>query len=336
MYDKESSYKIMFCDPLAYADTYMPEKNNAEEILTNIAAFFEKKVGVNLHYWQSVLVPYVFLSSKAPFSENYGEYSTKAIIDCLETYSNQILQGSINVSEHFNHELNEIIKKLKELLDTQQEDTWNQITEIIDGLHLELDKNRDETRLLDDIIKLFSNRQIEKTRLLGEYIPKRHQIILYLGSIKKESKIEHTDFTTMMGMVLAHEFFHAMHCALEYPNPLWNSRSRATGLNKIQKTVVKEALADFFSVWWCFSSSYGDERMMEAVANYRFNSWKNNKYSSWPYAKALLLMKDINKQQTPDKLDTTGLDYGEMNLNHILLYDMGSNNNKVKDILRLN
>lgn len=112
---------------------------------------------------------------------------------------------------------------------------------------------------------------------LGEYLPDRHQIIIYYNAIEREiNRIVHPDmdFYAKLSSVIAHEFFHAMHHAMAPGYILWNNSSYKS-IKGYQKKEIKEALADFFSVAWCYEQATRKNRyMFMDVAKERFDSWR--------------------------------------------------------------
>lgn len=288
--------------------------------LKNISHFF-----VDQQMARDLVEPYVFLSDEI-FENSFGKLSDLEVIDALEKYSKtmkrtdmqdyflKIIQAIIQILEidiKENEEHRELEQSWLKLIPTMAE--MERITA--------LEGTEEDKEILSDIIEILSMRKVEKELRLGEYLPDRHQIIIYYAAI--EQKINQVvkpkmDFYAKLSSVLAHEYFHAMHYAMAPKHVLWNNSSYKS-VKGYQKREIREALADFYSVLWCYDQAKQEnELIFMNVAIERFESWRKHLYSAWPYSKAIYLMKDDTKKLLPISLDDKAIRNGYNSLLPVL------------------
>ena len=178
---------------------------------------------------------------------------------------------------------------------------------------VELEGSEEDKKVLADIINFLSMRRVDNILLLGEYLPDRHQIMIYYNAIEREvNRIikPNMDFYAKLSSVIAHEYFHAMHYAMAPGYILWNNSSYR-GIKGYQKKEIIESLADFFSVLWCYNEAKDKKDFLFMdVARERFDSWKKYLYSAWPYSKALYLIRDSVDKRIPMYLDDEAIRNG--------------------------
>lgn len=303
---------IILYDPLVPRE----EKDNrmtnflADEIC-EISRFFNylKLSGI-------LMAPYVFLSDRIIY-RSYGKFSVSDLILELEKYFANM--GDFRKSGHFMKMIHEIIDVLKDILnmdkESEKEAAWTYISKIMSDIDRMIlsEGTEEEKAAFSELMGILSNRKIADREVLGEYIKERHQIIIYYRAIKESIwKYEDIslDFYAKVSMVLAHEYFHAMHYAVAPGHTLWNN-SAYRNVKGYQKREIREALADFFSVLWCYEKAkdFKNTAYMN-VANERFDSWKKQLYSAWPYAKAMYLMRDHLNMRLPDSLNEEAVNNG--------------------------
>ncbi len=315
-------------NPVMY-DPLIPEEKRVEWLqgfveseLEKITKFFDDKIPAG-----ELAKPYVFLSNDIlPYT--FGEVSEKVVNTKLDGCS-----GKLNGTGQFNcpRDLERVIGIIKgNIEENKKEGTWDDLNEIMPGIEdLVFKEGTDNDKeVLSEIMEILSTRMFVHGYLLGKYLPDRHQIIIYYRAIEKALKergiqgigYQNEYYKAQLSSVIAHEYFHAMHHAMCLDNVpqddpwydvLWND-THARIIKRYQKTEIKEALADFFSVLWCLeqaNTSYMSA--FEYVADNRFKDWKKLLYSAWPYAKALYLMKDDSYEWLPRSLSREAIRIGK-------------------------
>ena len=142
-----------------------------------------------------------------------------------------------------------------------------------------------------DLDDMFSNVKstsvLIPTRLLGEYFPIEHKIVLYVDAIEETAagkRIENSlmdamltfDATSLFEEVFAHEFFHFVHYgfAETYLSDVLLTRIDYTS------TVVKESLASYFE------SEYVKQYIREPYTLDLQKIWHENSAVNYPYSGA--------------------------------------------------
>jgi len=273
--------------------------------LDDISRFFD-----DLRIAGNLTLPYVFLSDKVIY-RSYGKLSEADLIDALEKYAKTMKKTEMY--EYFMELIKTIIQNLEmdisENKDSEKsEASWSEFIPTLIGAErmVELEGSEEDKEVLIGIIDILSMRKVDNVLLLGEYLPDRHQIMIYYNAIEREvNRIvkPDMDFYAKLSSVIAHEYFHAMHHAMVPGHILWNNSSYR-GIKGYQKREITEALADFFSVLWCYNEAKDKKGFLFMdVARERFDSWKKYLYSAWPYSKALYLMKNPVDKRIPLDLD---------------------------------
>ena len=248
--------------------------------------------------------PYVFLSDRI-IPRSYGKFGEETLINKLREYAEKMTK--VPMYGYFLEIIETLIRNLQAMpgaqrIENEADRVWMDMNHTMAKVErtIALEGTDEDKAVLADIIDLLSQLKVPDNLILGEYLPERHQIIIYYKTIRESCYKCNLDFDAKLSSVLAHEYFHAMHCAMEPDNPLWiSARSK---IKEYQKKEIKEALADFFSVFWCYNQAQtAGGRVMEVAAE-RFDSWKKYLYSSWPYAKALYLTRSETDKQFPEKL----------------------------------
>ena len=106
-------------------------------------------------------------------------------------------------------------------------------------------------------------------------------IVLYFKNFSKPHDMSNNQFKAAIKQTLAHEYMHYLHYVhadKEYNNA---------------KKELKEALADFFGVLYSIHRGQKDDLR---VAKARYNSWKKNFGTYWPYANALYFYQVHGKE----------------------------------------
>ena len=129
-------------------------------------------------------------------------------------------------------------------------------------------------------------------RVMGRYIPNNilisignryiegPYIVIYYKNIPYKTQVE---YYAKMGMVLAHEYLHHLH-HMQVGDREFSRRG-------VADKRVKEAIADFFAVWYLLQPNqytpFHSEKYV--IARERYESWKKNMVFNWPYSYALYL-----------------------------------------------
>ena len=312
---RSNSCKVMY-DPLIPENCKMsnlPEFVSDE--LRKIARFFDdNKIAGRLPQ------PFVFLSN-AIYEDSYGKLSNEQLIAKLEEFDNKM--PHTEMYEYFHEAIMMMIKNLMIDLSAEEEEPWSEFIPTMTGMErvIELEGTEEDKAILNGLLEILSQRKVERVLRLGEYLPYRHQIIIYYKAIEvaiNRVVSPDLDYWSKLSSVLAHEYFHAMHHAMAPGHPLWNNQC-TQGVKGFQKKEIIEALADFFSVWWCYEQKRGNYgNVYLDVACERFDSWKKYLYSAWPYSKAIYLMRDDADRRIPAKLDDEAIHTGISSLYPVL------------------
>ena len=280
--------------------------------LNGISHFFDDlRIAGNLVY------PYVFLSDKVIY-RTYGKLSEADLIEALEGYAKTMKKT--DMYGYFMEIIKTIVQDLKINISENKENEKSEssfpefIPTLTDAERMvELEGSEEDKKVLADIINFLSMRRVDNILLLGEYLPDRHQIMIYYNAIEREvNRIikPNMDFYAKLSSVIAHEYFHAMHYAMAPGCILWNNSSYR-GIKGYQKKEIIESLADFFSVLWCYNEAKDKKDFLFMdVARERFDSWKKYLYSAWPYSKALYLIRDSVDKRIPVDLDDEAIRNG--------------------------
>lgn len=239
-------------------------------------------------------MPYIFISSRVKRISN-GKYTTKYIVNEITDIINELSLN--NLSCLLLDKLKSILKRLDAVLIDEKakfDSTENRILVISEIYELEQLLKEEclpcEKEIFDRIKELISNWKNKSDLKLGEYFKDRNQIVIYEEAIRKSTMHGNVGFYGMLEMVLAHELFHAYHYGQNEDSLLWKG-GRAGGLDKGQKNIVKESLADYMAVYWCYKCAQYDIDEYLPVAMQRVRLWAS-RYYSWPYARAIDYLKD--------------------------------------------
>ena len=265
-------------------------------------------------------MPYIFISDKIK-RVSYGKYNTACISDMLEKLLDDM--DIDRMGHRILDRIQVIFAKLDDVImdeNAKLDATTDRIV-IMDEVYeleqqLKEEATPEELDLLEKIKDLFSNWKMNGDLLLGEYLADRHHVILYVDAIHLAADNDNVDFYEELSMTLAHELFHAFHHEREPMSALWKA-GKSGGLNVDEKKIVKESLADYFSVYWsCIRSN-----AVTDVARKRIWSWASKYYTKWPYAKALCYLKDCkqNNWALPTNVDLIDIEHGLRLAMHVLM-----------------
>ena len=237
--------------------------------------------------------PYVFINTTKLKSKRSGKYTSDRLYDELLK-----LAGDFDAPMHIVMDLvEELLKQLEEICEAEKEgvetyDDWTGINNkiILTDKIIQQEFSDKEKEQIAQIKNLFSQRKCIDN-ILGEYLPDRHQIILYRRAIAKYAKNERADIFDAYTMVLAHEFFHAFHHSMsDRGNILW--KGGRGHITKAQRTEIKESLADYFAVAFCF----GGYSRLQKLGYHRAMEWCSRFTTGWPYAKAFCYLAAGNQK----------------------------------------
>ncbi len=317
--DSTDSGMVMY-DPLIPEDMRM---NGLVDFTTRelnkISDFF-----YDIYPSEKLTKPYVFLSDKILKHPPYGKLSDRDLIDKIKEYANTIKRTDFY--EMFMEYFDSIIQNIEVDINSNKEhntkESWSDLLLTMMGLErtVKLEGTAEDKEILKGLIHILSMRRVDDRLILGEYLPDRHQIIIYYRAIERESESFNNPrlhYDALLSSVIAHEYFHAMHHAMAPGHPIWN-KSSFGNIKAYQKKEITEALADLFSVLWCNDRSEKEKNFeYEDVAIARFESWRKYLYSAWPYAKAIYLMQDVDGR-LPVTLNDEAIKRGIIAINNLL------------------
>ncbi len=297
VFGKQNTDVYRYCDDTIEVmyDPLVPDelreygvKEFIEDELIKITRFFDEHIPTG-----GLSRPFVFLSDVIP-SNTYGKFTEKEVIKELNNYSKAMKKTELY--EFFCVLIREIIQQLNWTIEEDPSE-WSDfyVTMNSAARSISIGGTDEDKEVFSRIMEIISMRKKYDGYRLGEYLPDRHQIIIYYRAIEKvvkDANNENMNYYAKLSSVIAHEYFHAMHHAMYPGNALWKD-SATKNISGFQKVEIKEALADFFSILWCYEQAKEPNgyRFMD-VAIERFDNWKKYLYSAWPYAKAIYLMKD--------------------------------------------
>lgn len=240
---------------------------------------------------KSVSKPYAFISNQIK-KLSYGKYNTACVSDLLEKIVDDT--GVDNISHRALDKIQVIFAKLDDVIldeNAKLDSTSDRVVAMNELYDLERliseESMPEEEAFVEKVKELFSNWKISGDLLLGEYVPERHQVILYAEAIDRVACNSGIDFKAELSMTLAHELFHAFHYEQDPKNVVWKS-GNIGGISADEKRVIKESLADYMSAFWICNRS----NQVEEVVVKRIKLWAARYYCSWPYARALNFLKD--------------------------------------------
>ena len=238
-----------------------------------------------LYSRKDAIMPYVFISNDTK-KLSFGKYSTACLLDLLEKLMYNVNRNKI--SPHFFDIIKIIMEKLDSVIvdENARIDSTEHRIVITNELYtleriLKEECSDEERELFNYIRSLFGQWKSSRDLLLGKYLADRHQIILYEKAICRNAEQHGVNFYAELSMTLAHELFHAFHYEQDYKNAVWRM-GKSGGITTKEKKEIKESLADYIAVYWCYLK--GGE--YEDVGSERIRAWEARLYSSWPYAKA--------------------------------------------------
>ncbi len=270
-----------------------------EDELIRVSRFFDGQIPT-----KDLAMPYVFLSDVIP-CRIYGKYTDEEVIKELNNYSKTMKKTELY--RLFIELIEEIIRQLGSNIEENRHEWVDLYLTMHSAEHVIILEGTDEDKeVFSKIMEIISMRKDYDRYRLGEYQPDRHQIIIYYRAIERDVEhvdVENMDYYAKLSSVIAHEYFHAMHHAMDPGNTLWKN-SATKKVTAFQKIEIKEALADFFSILWCYEKAKeSNGYVFMDVARERFDSWKKYIYSAWPYSRAIYLMKDEINGFLPISLD---------------------------------
>ena len=233
-------------------------------------------------------IPFVFISDDLKRQKSTGKLSTQALSDAIEELVDSCDEKKIG------NIVWDLVQLILAKLDDIMLDEKAHMAEPADRFVVHdklydvikrygMEANEEEQKLLLGIQRLIENWKLAGGYVLGEYLKDRNQIILYRRAIMREVDTYDLHQDMENTYVLAHELFHAYHYQISKRNGLWGSR-KDLDMTDFEKDILKEALADYFAIHWCFEQKI---REFIEVGTHRVEEWAANYYSCWPYAKAL-------------------------------------------------
>lgn len=266
--------------------------------------FFEEELksvynhitSLGFFYPQFSAMPMVILNNKKGKSVTYGSLELKTLfqkIKQLEEQTEQIPANEIIIDilktvlhileEHINRRLSK--EEKQKLLRLLHDEVSVRLTDICwESL------SEQEKEILEALLETLRKTKTTMT-VTGEYIAEQNLIVIYYQVIERIADKTNRPAEALYRQTLAHEMYHACHCAAVGEAAFCASGGRSREM-KIRRTELYEATADFYSVFYLICTGSRD---CFDVAKDRYDSWCENLLSSWPYAKALYFLKEKSR-----------------------------------------
>lgn len=243
-------------------------------------------------YPQFSAMPMVVLNNQKGKSVTYGSLDLKTLFQKIKQLEEQaaqiptneilldILQTALHIlEEHINHRLSK--EEKQKLLRLLHDEVSVRLTDICwESL------SEQEKEILEALLATLRKTKTTMT-VTGEYIAEQNLIVIYYQVIKRIADKTNRPAEALYRQTLAHEMYHACHCFAVGETAFCASGGRSREM-KIRRTELYEAMADFYSVFYLISTGSRD---CFDVAKDRYDSWCENLFISWPYAKALYFLK---------------------------------------------
>ena len=297
-------------------EPWIPAEERSQEQLVHVSwelkgicNFFREKIDETEYP-----CPYVFLSDKIKY-RTYGKLSDRSVVDALQEYAVQMKPVPMHdyfasIIDCICHNLALIITAVES--ENEFEPDWSDFYVTLGGAEwvVAVEGTEEDRQVLSDILGII-NQMETRHLILEEYVPDRHQIILYPNAMEREIRREgqRINLRTKLSIALAHSYFHAMHYSACPRHFIWNP-VMSHGMEAMQKAELTESLADYFSVLWCYDQAEKDCRYFSEAAEERITAWKRELYSANPQAKAIYFLRDEEDQKLPGKVDRNGFKNG--------------------------
>jgi myo-inositol-1(or 4)-monophosphatase len=274
-----------------------------EEEQMKIGCFFRNMVIHNMYNehicdrpifeWESLELPIIILSD-ADKKVSGGTYTTRDLLKEVEKLAEKEGERC--------EIINRVLAILAEMVDVDKNE--EKLRSLKEKLMGELNQiicraEGEEKPCLKKLLELLKKWKTSNV-ILGEFSKDDYHITLYYETILRSHE-RYDDrgyndrelYKAKLSNVLAHEYFHYMHYYItNYMDDKYQVYWRSQNTNGKE---ITESLAEFFSYLWSLEKSGREDTK---TARDRYSSWRENLFTSWPYAKALLYMSDMDKDSS--------------------------------------
>lgn len=239
--------------------------------------------------YHNMSMPIVILNDSPDETDTFGTLDLKDLIRELSILRERLLENHtseivieiicIILSSLMEREAVNCSKEVEEQIFS---DVHRRILDIMINIRWD-ELSKQDRKAIEELLKILKSRKTTWIKA-GEYIASQNLIVIYYKTIADNT---HRDIYAMYTQTLAHEMFHAYHCAVVGEKDFGFTGGRTKEMKR-RKTELYEAMADFYSVYYTLRCAedfkYSEYR---EVAQARYDMWTEYLLWSWPYAKAL-------------------------------------------------